>query len=136
MILRRYGQTVQSVELDFDSKALTEVGFRRDGAHSMPVDEFDAGYEQVEVHELAETTEGDVHDEVEAALLKKMETDVRAILDGMGEDEVLYVESQQGVDHPKTRSTTTNVIVEGENRLHFTVRLDPPLRLGVYRKKG
>ncbi|HEX9885064.1 MAG TPA: hypothetical protein VGA70_01175 [Longimicrobiales bacterium] len=136
MILRRYGETVQSVELAFDSKALSEVGFRRDRAVSIPGEEFDGAYELVTVHELAETTEGDVHDEVESAMLRKLEGHVRSLQSELAEDEVLYVESKSGVDYPKTRSVTKNVIVEGENRLHFTVRLEPALRLGVYRRRG
>jgi hypothetical protein len=28
------------------------------------------------------------------------------------------------------------VVVDGENRLYFFWRVDPPLRLGVYRKKS
>ena len=36
MIFRLYGNTYHSVELNFDSKALNEIGFRRDKADSIP----------------------------------------------------------------------------------------------------
>ena len=89
MILRRYGRSVQSVEPNFDSKALTEIGFRRNQALTIP-----------------------------------------------GDDEYLLVMSEQGVDYPKTRSEQKNVIVEGENRLYFYVGVDPPLRIGRYRRRS
>lgn len=135
MILKRYGNTVQSVELDFESKALTEIGFRRDRATSMPAEEFESTYERVESHEVEATHEGWVQDEVEQVLLEDLESQVEEILSGLEEDEVVLVESEQGVDYPKTRTVQKNRVVEGENRLHFTIRVEPPLRLGVYRKE-
>jgi len=136
MILRRYGNSVQSVEVNFDSKALTEVGFRRDRAFSMPAEEFEATHTLVGSHDLATRAEGSVHDEAEQALLDDLEARLRELEQGLGEDEVLLVLSEQGVDYPKTRSEMKNVIVEGENRLYFYVGVDPPLRVGIYRRSG
>jgi len=134
MILRQYGNTVQSVEIDFNSKALTEIGFRRDRQHSMPTEDFEAGYERVTVHELDARAEGDVQDEVEQVMLDDLESQLRTILDGLGDAEMAFVESEQGRDWPKTRTRTKNVVVEGENRLYFHSSVDPVLRIGVYRK--
>ena len=47
MILRRYGTTIQSVEVNFDSKAFTEIGFRRVHAFSASAEDFLAGHERV-----------------------------------------------------------------------------------------
>ena len=44
MILRRYGKTFESVELNFDSKALNEIGFRRDREQSFDAEEFGSTY--------------------------------------------------------------------------------------------
>jgi hypothetical protein len=44
------------------------------------------------------------------------------------------VENDQGHDWPKTKQKTTNVIVEGENRLHFNYSVAPPLRISVRRR--
>lgn len=134
MILKRYGSSVQSVELNFESKALTEIGFRRDRVFSLPLERFEEEYARLEAHELTAGSEGDVQDEVEQVLLGDLERQIRALEEGLGEDEVLLVESEQGVDYPKTRTDQRNVIVEGENRLHFIIRVDPPLRVGRYRK--
>ena len=63
-----------------------------------------------------------------------LESRLRDRLGALGEGEVLLVESEQGNDYPKTRDEKKTVAVEGENRLHFTWRVEPPLRVGVYRK--
>ena len=135
MIFRQYGSTYHSVETNFDSKARTEVGFRRDRRVEIPTAEFEERYEKVGTHELEADAEGYVHDEVEQAALDALEADLAEILDGLGEREILVVESH-GTDQAKTRAVQKNVVLEGENRLHFTVRVDPPLRLGVYRERG
>lgn len=134
MILRRYGNAFHSVETAFESHALNEVGFRRDREHSIPADDFERDYTSVSTHELSAKGEGDVQGEAEQALLDDLLEQLQEIVDGLGEDEVVVVESEQGVDWPKTRQDQKNVIVEGENRLYFHVRVDPPLRVGVYRK--
>jgi hypothetical protein len=135
MILKRYGGTYHRVELNFDAKALTEVGFRRERGEGVPVDEFEATHRRIAGHDLDGTAEGDVHDEVEKDVLAALETRIRALVAGLGEDEVLVVESGPR-DHPKTRATQRTVVRHGENRLHFTIRIEPPLRVGIYRRSG
>lgn len=136
MIVRRYGSSVQSVELNFDSRAMTEIGFRRDQEWSVPTEEFEAGWERVEDYELEARAEGDVQDEAEQALLKQLEDRIRGIEEGLAEGELIRVESEQGKDYPKTRHQTRTVVVEGENRLHFQAWVEPPLRLARYRRRG
>jgi hypothetical protein len=135
MIFRRYGTTVQSVDLDFNSKALTEIGFRRDRTHTMPTDEFESAYTSVSSHELTAEAEGNVQDEVEQAMLDDLEAQLRGVMEGMGESEVLFVQSEQGKDYPKTKTRSKSVIVEGESRLYFYASVDPPLRFGVFHRK-
>jgi UDP-N-acetyl-D-mannosaminuronate dehydrogenase len=127
---------LQSVELNFDSKALNEVSFRRDHQLVVDRDEFLASHARIEGHALTAEAEGDVHDEVEQEALRQLEAQVHSILDGLAEGDVVLVESEQGGTYPKTRQTTRNVIREGENRLHFRVHIDPPLALGVYRSSA
>ena len=132
MILRRYGTSVQSVDPNFDSKAHTEIGFRRNHERSDPADEFTAAWERVDAHELVAETEGSVQDEVEGRALGDLEGQLRRLESGLGPGEVLVVENEQESDHPKTHT----VAVEGENRLHFRITVRPALRVGVYRKRG
>lgn len=134
MILRRYGTTVQSVKPHFDSRALTEVGFRRDHAFSQGAEEFFDAYEKVRSEEITATAEGPVQDEAEEALLDGLEERLGRLREGLGPDEVLLIESDDR-DYPKTRDRKKNVIVDGENRLHFRWRVDPPLRVAVYRRR-
>lgn len=136
MILRRYGDSVHSVDLDFDSKALTEIRFRRDHEHAEPTDRFHAAWRRVRGHELEGSAEGFVQDEVEQVLLADLERRLRAIERELAEDERLLVESEVGTDFPKTHTHQKTVTVDGENRFHFTSTLRPPLRLGVYRRSG
>ena len=49
---------------NFDSKALNEVGFRRDQELTIPVAEFASGYEHVASHELSAEAEGHVQDQL------------------------------------------------------------------------
>lgn len=136
MILRRYGTSYHSVDLNFDSKALNEIAFRRDHAESIPTDELESGYEQVAAHELVAEAEGDVQDQTEQRLLEELAGRVRALDAALGAGEVLVVENEQGNDWPKTKQKTSNVIVHGENRLHFQYSVAPALRVTVRRKKG
>ena len=133
MILKRYGTSVHSVELNFDSKALNEIGFRRDHEFSVPTDEF-GGWTKVNEHSFAPTAEGFVQDETEQAMLDEMIEAITALLAGLGEGEALYVENEQGADYPKTRHVQKTIVVGHENKLQFFARVEPPLRLGVYRK--
>jgi len=136
MIVRRFGSTVQSVEPDFDSRAMTEIGFRRTSALSLPAEEFLAQYERVDGRELTAEAEGDVKDEAEQAVLASLRAKLEALEAELGEGYVLLVENEVGKDYPKTRDRTKTLVVAGTNRLHFTWTIDPPLKLGVYRRKA
>jgi len=136
MIYRRYGTSFQSVDLNFDSKALNEISFRRDRKSAVSVDGFEERYQLVETAELVAEAEGDVQDHTEQELLDRLESGIRDLLGRLGDGEVLVVENEQGHDYPKTRQQTSNVIVEGENRLRFSYTVAPPLRLGVYGPKS
>ena len=135
MILKQYGTSFHSVETNFNSRALTEISFRRDRVLSVPVDEFEASYEKVDEKIFSPETEGDVHDAAEEALLAALEVGVNEAVAGLGTGEVLLLESREGEDYPKTRDRKKNVVVDGGNRLYFYWRIEPPLRLGLYRKK-
>ena len=135
MIFKRYGTSYHSVDPNFDSKALNEIGFRRDQEMAVPVAEFEAGYEHVTTHELTAEADGPVQDHTEQLLLDRLETGLLELEAGLDDDHILVLENGDGSDHPKTRQAVRNVIVEGENRLHFTYTVWPPLRMGVYRKK-
>ena len=136
MILRRYGSSYQSVDLNFDSKALTEIGFRKNGDRSEPADEFAGAWERVRAEDLVANGEGMVQDEVEQKLLKDLEAKLREMEKQLGSGEALVIESEQGTDYPKTRTQTRTIVVEGENKFHFTTTVHPPLRVGVYRKRA
>ncbi len=136
MIFKRYGTTYQSVDPNFDSKALNEIGFRRDQEKSVPVSEFEAAYERVAGHELVANAEGPVQDHTEQLLLNRLEAKLLELETSLGEKEILVFENGEGTDYPKTRQHIANVIEAGENRLHFTYGVWPPLRIGVYREKG
>ena len=75
-----------------------------------------------------------MHDEAEVVLLKNLQARLDEALQELGEGEVLVVLSKEGEDHPKTRDKKKNLVVDGENRLYFHWWIDPPLRLGVYRR--
>jgi len=134
MIVRQYGESVESVQVAFDPRAFNEIAFRRDRAFSIPTDEFQTVYITVEEYSLTSSTEGHVHGETEKALLDELEAQIRKIESALHEDEVLMVESRQGVDYPKTRGQQKHVVVEGESKLYFYAQVDPPLRMARYRK--
>ncbi len=136
MILKRYGTSFQSVETNFNPRALTEIAFRRDRAQAIPVEEFETEYEKIGEHALSAEREGEVQDEVEEDLLDALKEKLDELLADLAEDQVLVVESTEADDYPKTRDKKKNVVVDGENRLYFYWWVDPPLRMGVYRKKG
>lgn len=135
MILKRYGTALHSVELNFDANALTEIGFRRDREHSVPVEEFRDAWTQVEEYALDGAEEGWVQTEVEKKMLDHLVADIEEILAGMEAGEVLLVESEQGIDYPKARGSHKVVVEGGENRKFFRSWVEPPLRMGRYRKK-
>ena len=132
MILKQYGTSYQSVETNFNSTAMTEIGFRRDREFSVPVEEFENGYEKVSESELAAEASGSVQGEVEEEVLSKLEASLRAAADGLEEGQVLVVLNDRD-DQPKTRERRETVAVAGETRFQFHWWVDPPLRVAVFR---
>jgi hypothetical protein len=136
LIVRQYGNRVHSVEPNFDARAMNEIGFRRDNEWTMPADEFHQAYEKREAHELTAAAEGEVQGEAEEALLQSLHEQLQAVAGAAaGGDGVLFIESEQGVDYPKTRHTQQTQVVDGDNRLYFRFTVEPPLRVAVYRKR-
>ena len=135
MILKRYGTMLHSVQPDFDSRALTEIGFRRDRRLSLRAADFREAYETVKTMELSAQADGPVHDHAEQELLVNLERELRQAEADAGEDGVVVIESRQGVDYPKTRDRKQNQIREGRNRLYFHWTVDPPLRVGIFRAR-
>ena len=136
MILKRYGASYQSVDPNFDSKALNEVGFRRDQELSLTAAEFEAAYEHVASHEISSEAEGHVQDHTEQLLLDRLEARLLELEGGLEGDHVLVLENRDGTDYPKTRQEMRSVVEEGETKLHFRYTVSPALRMGVYRRKG
>lgn len=128
MILRRYGSTFESVDTAFDPNALTEIGFRRNRAFSVPSEEFEAGWQRVRVHEMGPRTTGPVQIKAEGELLETVQEELDGLLEALEEGEVLVVENQQGVDWPKTCHV--------QKQSHFEHWVEPPLRIGIYRKSS
>ncbi len=131
MILRRFGIRIQPVRPHFDARALTEVAFRRDG-EAMDAEAWLAGHEKVGERSLTASADGDVKDEVEQKVLAVLLRDLER-LESEVDGAVLLVENESGPDHPKTRDTTTTIREPLGERLHFTYRIEPALRIGVYR---
>ncbi len=136
MILRRYGTNLHSVNPNFDSRAMTEVGFMRNGQMTIAVDEFVEKYERVDGKELSASAAGEVQGQVEDKVLATLRQKLQALEDGAGEDRVLLIENEHGKDLAKTRGVQTSQVVQGLNRLHFEFTIDPPLKVGIYRRKG
>lgn len=136
MLLRRYGSKIQSVEPNFDPNALTEIGFTRTSDLSTTADDFEEEYEKVSSHEITGRTEGGVKTEVEGELCRHLERSLMETVESLEPGEVLLVENKAGEDHPKMRDKTTGVVVAGENRFHFEYTVDPPIRVGVYRRRS
>jgi len=135
MIFRRYGTSYQSVDVNFDSLALNEIAFRRNHEETIPTEEMDDVFETLSTHELVAEAEGEVQDQTERQLLDRLESQLLDVRSSLGDREILVVENDQGHDWPKTRQQTSNVIVEGENRLHFRYTVAPPLRITVRRRR-
>lgn len=134
MLLRRYGANVQSVEPHFEAKALNEISFRRDHAHSLATEDFEAKWQPVGTVELRAEAAGEVHNEAEQQMLDDLAAQVQAQLDGLGAGEALLIENDPGIDWPRTRQHSRTVVEGQENRLHFTVTVEPALRLTRYRR--
>jgi hypothetical protein len=133
MIFKKYGTTLHSVDVDFDARAMNEIGFRRNREEEIPVADLDSAHTLVETRELTAEASGDVQDEAEQALLVKLEAALRAFEGELGGNEFLLIEND-ATDYPKTRDEKRSVVVDSGNRLHFNWRVDPPLRLGRYRR--
>ena len=131
-IVRRYGSKVLSVTPNFDSRAMTEIGFVRGSEVSLSVEEFEQKYQRLSGRELRAKAEGDVQGEVEDAVLASLSGQLEALAADAGSEALLLIENEQGVDHPKTRGRQTTIVVDGENRLVFEYMVDPPLRIGVF----
>lgn len=135
MILRKYGKSYHSVTPNFDSRAMTEIGFQKSGEHSLEVGEFEAAYERVDGRELTALAEGVVQDQVEKEMLESLRQQLVELERGLDGDSVVVIESEQGKDYPKTREKTTTTPVGNENRMRFQRYIEPPLRVAVYRKR-
>lgn len=135
MILRRYGTSVHSVELNFNPAAMTEIGFRRDQEFTLPVDDFTSDWEKVEERSFAPTAEGRVQIETDRALLAELESGIRTMEETLEPGEVLYLENEHGTDYPKVSDTQKDIVEDHENVIHFSARVHPPLRMGRYRKR-
>lgn len=136
MLLKRYGTTVHTVVTDFKAEALSEISFRRDGAFSLPTERFESLYRRVREESLDAQVDGPVQMQAEEELLTALAERIEAARTNLDESEVLLIENSAGVDWPKTRERRQDVLRDGENRFHFHWRVDPPLRLGVYRRES
>jgi hypothetical protein len=134
MILKRYGARMHSVRPNFDARAMTEIGFRRDNEAELAVEDFDARYSRVTEHALTAHADGDVQGTVEELVLASLATQLDALERGAAANEVLVIENVTGQDHAKTVGRQNTIVVGYENRLHFHYDIDPPLRVGVYRR--
>ena len=131
MIIRRYGNRFHSVALNFDSAAMTEVGFRRDGTQEWDAEDFLADHEMIREEEITAEATHAVQDAAERAMLKSLEERFHAIHAALGEDQYLSIESRTGVDYPRTRHQRSK---KGDQE--FTYSLSHPLKVGVWKKKA
>lgn len=134
MLLRRYGANVQSVETNFDASALNEVSFRRDQKHSLVAETFEREWKLVDERVLSAQGEGPVHSEVEVEVLRDLAGQLDSCLSELGPGEAWLIRNEPGIDWPRSRQHSRTVVEAGSNRLHFTVSIDPPLRLERYRR--
>jgi len=135
MILRRYGNAYHSVDPAFKPAALAEIGFRRNRAFSVAVAEFDESHAQVAVRDLEAKAEGGVQREVEAELLAHLE---QALLDEAGQlaDGRALVILNNRDAWPKTRERREAPTDGDDDRIQFHWWVAPPLRVGVYGRRG
>jgi hypothetical protein len=136
MIVRRYGSSILSVTPNFDSRAMTEIGFTRDGRLTIPTADFEATYERTAGHSITAQADGVVQGEVEEAVLSSLEEQLHRIAGELGDGELLLVENEPAKDQPKTRGSQTTVSDAAESRIRFEYVVDPPLRLGVYQRRS
>lgn len=131
MILRRYGRWYHSVRPNFNPAAMTEIGFQRDRAFSLPAADFTDGYRSVTAAEVSAEADGGVQRHAERELLTRLERELEDRVAGLDPGQVVVVLNERD-GWPKTRERREAVIVEGENRFHFHWWVEPPLRLGVF----
>ena len=136
MILRKYGKSFHAVVPNFDSRAMTEVGFQKTGEDPIETAEFERRYERIGGHELTAVADGAVQDEVEKRMLDQLRAQLMELATGVENGVVVVIESEQGKDYPKTREKTTTQVVGNENKLHFERTIEPPLRVGIYRARA
>lgn len=135
MIFKRYGSSYHSVDPYFESKALNEIGFRKDKERTLSVEAFDAEYQHLTTHELVAEADGMVQDHTEQLLLDRLESRLLELEASLDPHCILVIDNGDGTDWPKTRQELHNVIVEGENRLHFEYTVAPALRMAVYTRQ-
>ena len=136
MILRKYGSSVHSVDSNFDSRAMNEIGFQKNGKLSMTVEEFEQKYVRSGGHELTASADGLVQNEAETRVLHSLREQLEQLVGSLGPGQVLLVESEQGKDYPKSRERQRTIVVGTDNKLHFMRTIDPPLKIGVYAEQG
>jgi hypothetical protein len=136
MILRKYGSSVHSVDTNFDSRAMNEIGFQKNGKLSMTVEEFEQKYRRSAGHELTASADGLVQNEAENQVLHSLREQVERLVAALEPGQVLLVESEQGKDYPKSRERQRTIVVGTDNKLHFMRTIDPPLKIGVYAEEG
>jgi hypothetical protein len=136
MIFRRYGNRLLSVRPNFDELAITEIGFRRDHEVTLSAEELETEFERATEHVLSAEAEGDVQREVEDAVLRELEQRLVDLEQSLADGGVLVVENEPGRDPARTVGRQTTRVVGTENRYHFHYTVDPPLRVGVYRRRG
>ncbi len=135
-VYSRYGANYQSVSFKFEAKSLTEVGFRRDHEASIPVNKRDEWFQLIKTVEVTSEAEGGVQFEVEQQLLDRLEERAWAAVDSLPLGGVAIIENERGgLDQPKPRQSIGNIVVGGENQFHFTYGIEPPLRIGLYRRR-
>ena len=97
MIIRRYGARFHSVSLNFDPAAMTEVGFRKDGAQDWDAEEFLSGHEMIREEEFMASASDVVQEAAERVMLKNLEAKINEVLEGLEDGQFLSVESRRGV---------------------------------------
>ncbi len=136
MILRRYGTSFHSVGPNFNSAAMTEVGFQKDREFVVSVEDFEAGYEVAgDVVELVAEADAPVQSDAESRVLEILEEVLNDQVAALKEGQVLVILNDRD-DQPKTRERRESIMVDGENKLGFCWWIDPALRVATYRQVG
>ena len=130
MIIRRYGNRIHSVSLNFDPAAMTEVGFHRDGQMERDLGEFLDEHHLVRELAIIDEATDPVQERAEREMLQKLAAQVNELHDSLEEGQYLVIESKAGVDYPRTRYNRSTT---GDRE--FTYTLDRPLRLGIWERR-